>query len=123
MHMERWNRKKLYDHLNSLYSGRVFSVGQHYQHDENSYVVLKSVEQSSDTFGSSKGGWQNYNIMCYVPDTSILNLDTMIEAIENSFKTLNNKPVEVTGVRGEDYHDTEIDMYMRYIVVRIPKEV
>lgn len=116
--VETWNREALFDHLKELYP--TFSVGQHYKHDINPYVVLKAMSQGVGSSGSTLGGWQYYNILCYVPDTSISQLDGMLKSIRQSFI---GSSVEVTGSYGEDFHETEIDMYMRFIEVRIPKEV
>lgn len=114
-----WHRVDIFQMINKVYP--TYSVGQHYVHDEKPYVVLKSIQQQVDPGGSQLGGFQYYNILCYVPDNSILQLDEMLKRIKDIFKPI--KEVEFTGVMNEDFHETEIRMYMRYLEIRVPKEV
>lgn len=114
-----WNRKAIFDLINKVYP--VYSVGQHYQHDDNPYVILKATQQQVDTGGSQLGGFQNYDIMCYVPATSILQLDEMLKRIKDIIVPIEG--LEFTGDMNEDFHDTEINMYMRYLQIRVPKEI
>jgi hypothetical protein len=114
--MKRWNREILFTYLDSIFD--TYSIGQKYQYSETPYIVLKGMSQSVGN--NIIGGWQYYRIMCYVPDTSISELDGMIEIIKSNLKGTN---LEITGTLSEDYKDTEISMYMRYVDIRIPKEV
>ena len=119
MNKKHWDRKSIFDIINKVY--KTYSVGQHYVHDNEPYVILKAIQQQVDPSGSQSGGFQYYNIMCYVPATSILQLDEMLVRIKDIFKPI--KEVEFTGSLNEDFHETEIDMYMRYLEIRVPKEV
>lgn len=116
--MKAWTRKEIFDILNKVY--KTYSIGQHYVHDTEPYVILKASSQQND-IGNSLGCWQLYNIMCYVPDTSIVLMDEMIKRVTDLIKGI--REIEITGILGEDYHDTEINMYMRYVEIRVPKEV
>lgn len=114
-----WDRKAIFDLINKVYP--TYSVGQHYKHDERPYVVLKAMTQTIDLYGSQLGSYQQYNILCYVPDNSIECLDVMVKRISDMIKPIDG--LEITGTLGEDYHETEIGMYMRYLEIRVPKEV
>lgn len=71
---------------------------------------------------NSFGGFQSYNIMCYVPDTSTAMLDNLVTAVRNRVYELQSTGIEYTGDLGEDFHDTEINMYMRYVAIRVPRQ-
>ena len=113
-----WNRKAIHNVLNKVYP--TYSIGQHYVHDKEPYIVLKAASQQND-IGNALGGWQVYNVMCYVTDTSIALLDEMLKRVVDIFKGI--REIEITGIMAEDYHETEIRMYMRYVEIRVPKEV
>jgi len=115
------NRVSLIEILKPLYP--THNIGQHYQHDVNPYIVLRAGYQRSGTnnIGSKKGALQTYEILCYVPDTSIIGLDTMLEEVRKEL--LKYKDIEVLNELSVDYHDTVINMYMRYMSVHAPKGV
>ena len=114
-----WGRKEIFTLLNKVYP--TYSIGQHYKHDEKPYIVLKAMQQSTGIDGSQLGCHQYYNILCYVPDTSIASLDIMVKRISDMIKPIEG--VEIAGTKAEDFHETEIGMYMRYLEIRVPKEV
>lgn len=99
------------------YIAPVKNVGQSYKHSDKPYIVLKAM---NDTV-SGPGGLQTYNLLCYVPDTSTKALDDLINAVKNHVIELQDKGIEYVGL-GEDFHDTEIKMYMRYVAIRVPHQ-
>lgn len=117
--MKAWNRKAIFDEINKVY--QTYSVGQHYIKDNIPYVILKATQQQTQPNGSQLGVFQYYQIMCYVPATSISQLDEMLKRLKDIFMPI--KEIEITGAFNEDFHDTEIDMYMRYFEIRVPKEI
>lgn len=99
----------------------VKNVGQSYKQSNSPYIVLKATSDTSDS-GNRFGGYQNYNLLCYVPDTSTKMLDDLVNAVKNRVFELQSEGVEYAGSIGEDFHDTEISMYMRYVAIRVPHQ-
>ena len=83
------------------------------------WLVVASKSQIPSV-STTRGGWQYYDIMCYVTDNSIFELDKLIQDTKSCLKTLK---VELTGVETPDFHDTELNAYMKSIEIRIAKEV
>lgn len=113
-------REKLVEAFQNI--APVYNVGQHYKHDEEPYLVLKAMTESQDT-ANSLGGYQNYNIMVYVPDTSTVLLDNKLSEVKQKVFMLSQFGVEYTGELGEDFYETEIRMFMRYVAFRVPKQI
>lgn len=100
----------------------VKNVGQSYKHSNEPYIVLKEMNQTPDG-NNSWGGYQAYNLLCYVPDTSTAILDDLVTAVKNKVYELKEHGVEFTGDLGEDFHDADIKMYMRYVAIRVPRQI
>lgn len=100
----------------------VKNVGQSYKHSDEPYIVLKAMPQTPDG-NNPFGGYQVYNLLCYVPDTSTAQLDVLVNAVKNRVFELKEQGVEFTGELGEDFHDTDIGMYMRYVAMRVPQQI
>ena len=100
----------------------VKNVGQSYKHSDEPYIVLKEMNMKPDG-NNSLGGYQTYNLLCYVPDTSTSQLDALVNAVKNRVFELKEQGVEFTGELGEDFHDTDIKMYMSYVVFRVPQQI
>lgn len=98
----------------------VKNIGQSYRHSDKPYIVLKAMSDASG--GNSFGSFQNYNLLCYVPDTSMKMLDDLVNAVRNRVFELQSEGIEYAGSMGEDFHDTEINMYMRYVAMRVPHQ-
>lgn len=113
------DRQQLIDKFNHI--APVKNVGQSYKHSDAPYIVLKAMTDGRDS-GNSFGGFQNYNLLCYVPDTSTKMLDDLVNAVKNRVFELQSEGVEYAGSLGEDFHDTEINMYMRYVAIRVPHQ-
>lgn len=99
----------------------VKNVGQSYKYSDTPYIVLKAMKDERDV-GNSFGGFQRYNLLCYVPDTSTKILDNLVTAVKNRVFELQGEGIEYIGSVGEDFHDTEINMYMRYVEIRVPHQ-
>lgn len=113
------NRQQLIEAFSHI--APVKNIGQSYKRSDKPYIVLKAMVDAKDG-GNSYGGFQNYNLLCYVPDTSTKMLDDLVNAVRNRVFELQSEGVEYTGSLGEDFHDTEINMYMRYVAIRVPHQ-
>ena len=114
------NRQKLIESFNHI--APVKNIGQSYKHSDTPYIVLKAMTQEPDG-NNSFGGYQVYDLLCYVPDTSAAQLDALVNAVKNRVFELKEQGVEFTGELGEDFHDTDIKMYMRYVEIRVPQQI
>jgi len=108
-------RKKIFDLLNVMYS--TYAIGQHSGYCEDPYVVLKFNSQEKSMSGAL-GGFQTFEVLAYVPDSSIVSLDSMIESIRTILIT---EGFECTDRIGPDFNDTSIKAYMRSIEFRNPR--
>lgn len=109
------NRQFLYDLLNQV--APVYSIGQCKDHSVP-HMVLK--DTGGVQRGSARGRVETYEILCYAPSNSILQLDLLMEQVET---ILREYDIDITGELGSDYLDTDLDCYMRFIQISIPKEV
>jgi len=100
----------------------VKNVGQSYKHSDEPYIVLKEMNTTSDG-NNSRGGYKTFNLLCYVPDTSTSQLDALVTAVKNRVFELKEQGVEYKGEMGEDFHDAEIRMYMKYVAIRVPQQI
>lgn len=114
-------RKMLFDILDTS-NYKVYNFGQHYKQDSNPYIVLRAMSQTQSTL-NRKGIYEQFEVQCYVPDTSTLLLDNMIYVIEELLFSGKVKRIRYLGIVTEDYHDEDIKMYMRAIQVEIPRTV
>lgn len=114
------NRQQLINSFNHI--APVKNIGQSYKHSDNPYIVLKSMPQIPDG-NNPFGGYQVYNLLCYVPDTSTYLLDSLVNAVKNRVFELKEQGVEFMGELGEDFHDSDIEMYMRYVKIRVPQQI
>ena len=114
------NRQQLIESFKHI--APVENIGQSYKHSDEPYIVLKEMTQTPDG-NNSFGGYQSYNLLCYVPDTSTAQLDALVTAVKNRVYELKNQGVEYTGELGEDFHDVDINMYMKYVGIRVPQQI
>lgn len=118
------NRKYLINMLQTLLPQyKVYNVGQHYVFDEQPYIVLRAADSAQILSTNRLGVYQYYEIMCYVPETSAILLDEMIDIVSQAVGHFCGKGLEQTGIMSGDYHDTEIKMYMRYFEIRVVKDI
>lgn len=113
------NRADIINAFNDI--APVYNPGQHYKYDNNPFIVLKAMYEESDS-SSSFGGYQKYNLLCYVPDTSMVKLDEIINRVKERVFELEYTGLEYNGTLGEDFHEKAINMYMRFVTIRVPKQ-
>lgn len=103
---------------------KIYNIGQHYAHSIEPYIVVREATQLPDYTGSRLGAYQIFDIMVYVPDSSVLWLDTVMnELYEKLRRSLPyGKYFQFTRNVSNDYHDLEIEMYTRYITIQVPRE-
>lgn len=82
------------------------------------YAVLKYENQVLST-SNNTCGWQYLNVFCYVPQTNILELDSMVSQVV----TLLKDRLEFTGEITPEIFEEDKNAYSRKIRFRIPKEV
>lgn len=109
-------RERLYNILSQL-GWQIFNVGENYIYSDEPYIVLK--KNDSSITANSKGRLETFDILCYVPDASIELLDKMCDAVEEHLVTVSDI-YNIENVRGVDYHDEHINMYMSYIRLQFP---
>lgn len=108
-------RKKLTDLLIN-HGYKVYSIGQIETPLDYPYLVLLMNDNSS--IGNPYGSKQLVEILCYVPDTSIFQLDPIIEDVQDIIRDAELAD-DFEGI-GTDFHDTELNAYMRNIKFYIP---
>lgn len=67
---------------------------------------------------NSIAGFQLWEVMCYVPSTSMIALDILTEQVMTVLKKLD---VELTGNTTPEFYDEQLKAYMVSIEFRIPK--
>ena len=93
-------------------------IGQHQGECLTTYAVIKFKNQSN-SINNAIAGWQYFEVMVYVPNTSISGVDSTIASIQTA---LINLGAESTGNITPDYLETEKNAIMRSIEFRIPKQ-
>lgn len=119
------NRIDFIELLQSLFPEYVvYNIGQHYKKSLVPYLVVRTAAQQPEFFGSRRGAYQIFDILIYVPDTSVVILDTITEDVYERLRR--SVPFQrychFTGTVTADYHDFDIKMYMRSINVEVPRE-
>lgn len=108
-------RKKIMDLL--IKNGyKVYSIGQIETPQDYPYLVLLMNDNSAlmNPYGSK----QLIEILCYVPDTSIFQLDDIVSDVQSILYKAELAD-EFKGI-GTDFHDTELSAYMRNIKFEVP---
>lgn len=113
------DRQTIYDMLTAA-GYPVYNIGQNYRYSDTPYLVLRDAGQ--DASFNRLGGFKIWEVMCYVPDTSIVMLDTILDKVEEVL-AVTSPEIRPNGNRGMDYHDTEINMYMNYVQFRVPRNI
>lgn len=111
-------RKYITDLLKTL-NYDVYFIGQSYRYRDHPYIVLKAMERTQDAI-NRMGAYQYYDVMVYVPDTSIVLLDTIMDRIE-ILLSAQSEILDLTLDMSQDYHDIDINMLMRSISFRVPQ--
>lgn len=109
-------RKYIYDILiQNNYN--VYSQGQVDAPTSNPYIVVLMGADSRSS-GNSLGMYQTVELLCYVPDTSIFQLDIFIEEIKEVLSK--SKITDYYDGIATEYHDTTLKAYMKNIKIKIP---
>lgn len=106
-------RKTIMSILKELYP--TYPVNTHKGKCKKPYYVVKFNE--SNTTNNSLGVLQGFEVMAYVPDSSILPLDDMLE---QTIKPL-SEIAEYTGFCTGDFHDEDKEAYMKSYKFIFPK--
>lgn len=106
------NRKEIIELLQST-GYPVYNIDQKYTNFDEPYIVLRAAYRAQST-RNSRGYRQTWEVLCYVPDTSMVRLDAMVETVMTMLKTERHR-LYITGVMGPDFHDEDTNTYMRYI--------
>ena len=93
-------------------------VGQHQGECTSPYTVIKFKNQST-SINNAIAGWQVFEVMAYVPRTSIATIDNTIKSIQVALINIGAEP---TGNVTPDFLDTEKNAIMRSVEFRIPKQ-
>lgn len=113
------NRKILYDVLNES-NYKIYNIGQKPNFSRVPYLVLRYAGMNDSI--NRLGAFDTWEVLAYVPDTSIRYLNDILDNIE-TLMTSSIQSLKVTGIRGSDFHDTEINMYMNYIQFAVPRTI
>ena len=73
----------------------------------NTLILSKKSKMSS--ISNSLSGFQYWEVMCYVPATSMLALDNLVKEVET---TLKNIGVELTNSNTPEFYDEQLKAYM-----------
>lgn len=109
-------RKYIYDILQAN-NYKVYSQGQINAPVSTPYIVV-IMRTDSKSNKNNLGMYQSAELLCYVPDTSIFQLDTFIADIKDLLKQ--SKIDECYEGMTTEYHDTTLKAYMKNIKVKIP---
>lgn len=103
----------------------ILNVGQHYKRSTEPFIVVRKATQLPELYGSRLGAYQIFDIMIYTPHTSITLLEQLVDDVYLKLKSsepYKRKVFQFTGNVNMDYHDIEIEMYMNYITIQVPRE-
>lgn len=109
-------RTQLYNLLKTIYP--THWIGQKQGKCKSPYLVIRFKNQSK-SLNNGIAGWQYFEVMVYVPNTSTLALDTGLAKVKEVLQGV----AEPTGNITPDYLDEEVSAYMRSIEYRIPKRI
>jgi len=93
-------------------------VGQHDGECKKPYAVIKYKNQN--TGGNSLAGWQYFEVMVYVPKTSVSLIDDKLNSVRNALVSIG---IEATNNRTSDFIDEPKKAIMRSEDFRIPKTI
>lgn len=83
---------------------------------KDTLILRKKQSMASTTNGI--GVYMYWEVLCYVPANSMVQLDTLVEKVTSCLKQVG---AEITNVFGEDYYDEELKAFMSYVEFRTPK--
>lgn len=117
--MRKVTRKFISDLLETV--APTFPIGMHDKKTNGKrYLVLRrKMQQNSLT--NAKGAWLYYEVLAYVPGTSILGSDELVDEVTAVLKSVYQ--IEVTGGIQGDYFDPTSNCYMQTIEFRVPNTI
>lgn len=80
---------------------------------ENTLILAKKSFTGSTE--SSMGGFQYWEVMCYVPSTSLMALDKLVNDVKATLKSIN---IELTNNQTPEFYDDVLKAYMVSIEFR-----
>lgn len=110
-------RRKIYAILkeNNI---EVFAPGQKTTPYKNPYVVVKL---GNESVVNTVAGSTMVDIMCYAPDTSVFAIDDLVAKVKHVMSKYNISD-EYSGM-STDFHDTELNAYMRSFRFKVPHTI
>lgn len=111
------NRQSLHNILSEV--AKVSQLSNRLGSIKTRTIILKQ-KTSVPSMSSSVGTNLYWDIMCYVPGTSIVALDNLVEQVTTKLK---EHDIQITNVFGEDYYDEDLGAYMSSIEVITPKAI
>lgn len=111
------NRKTLHDELSKV--AEVSQLSNRKGVIKKNTLILRK-KPSMPSVNSAFGARLYWEVMCYVPETSILPLDKLVDDVIAVLKELG---VDITNSFGEDYHDEEFKAYMSSVEFITPKSI
>lgn len=109
------NRKTLYNELSKVAKVRQLSNRENEITEPTLILSKKSLTGSTS---NSLAGYQYWEVMCYVPSTSMLALDDLVNQVDTKLKSLD---VELTFTRTPEFYDDVLKAYMISIEFRTIK--
>jgi hypothetical protein len=107
-------RKIIFDILNALYPS--YAMGQHKGLCNSPYLVIKFNTQSRSV-SMALGAFQSFEVLVYIPDSSITGMEDKLDEVT---KALTSQGFESVNSITPDYHDAEVQAFMRSAQFRIP---
>lgn len=111
------NRQRLHDILSQVAS--VHQLSNRSGVIKKETIILRK-KPSIPSLNSAVGTNIYWEVMCYVPENSVVALDNLVDKV---IKVLKLNGVDVTNSFGEDYHDEELKAYMSTVEIRTPKVI
>lgn len=108
-------RQVLHDALSSV--ATVSQISNRAGTIKKDTLILRKKESMASTTNGI-GVYMYWEVLCYVPSNSLVQLDNLVERVT---KCLKDTGAEITNVFGEDYYDEELKAFMSYVEFRTPK--
>lgn len=109
------NRQTIHNALSKVAEVRQLSNREN-KVTKNTLILSKKLMTGSTT--NAIAGFQLWEVMCYVPSTSMIALDILTEQVITVLKKLD---LELTGNITPEFYDEQLKAYMVSIEFRIPK--
>lgn len=110
-------RKTIYDKLSSICTVKQLSNRSGAITEPTIILMKKPAMASVQNF---RGVVELWEVLCYVPDTSVVALDELQRKVINA---LNELGVRITGTLGADFYDPDLKAYMTTVEFRTPRVI